>query len=68
MIRLHVNTDDMGGDQLVVVERVRALGFRFVVWFPCEMFADRAEDQLFDFGGGHTVELRGLVRLPLNED
>ena len=31
------------------------------------MFADRAEDQLFDFGGGHTVELGGLVRLPLHE-
>jgi hypothetical protein len=31
------------------------------------MFADRAEDQLLDFGGGHAVELGGLVRLPLNK-
>src|SRR5215475_12150347 len=31
------------------------------------MFAYGANDQLFDFGGGNTVELGGLVRLPLNE-
>jgi hypothetical protein len=32
------------------------------------MFANRAEDKLFDFGGGHAVELGGLVWLPLNEN
>ena len=31
------------------------------------MFAYSANDQLFDFGGGNTVELGGLVRLPLKE-
>ena len=35
--------------------------------FPCEMFSDRADDQLFDFCGRHAVKLGGLVRLPLNK-
>src|SRR5512139_3117873 len=31
------------------------------------MFLDGASARLCDFGGGHTVELGGLVRLPLKE-
>jgi hypothetical protein len=50
VIRLTVNASDMGGDQLLVVDGSGVLCLPYVVRVPYEMFADRAEDQLFDFG------------------